>query len=373
MKYKSFALVSSIALAASMASPASAQDAAEGQQADTGRTNEIIVTAEFREARLQDTPIAITAVNAEMLEARGATDVAAIAAQAPNVVLRPQGQASGTGLIAYIRGVGQTDFIYARDPGVGVYIDDVYIPTLQSSLIELMDLERVEVLRGPQGTLAGKNSIGGSIKLFGKKPTGNDSGSLEVSYGSFNDIRVRGFADFGVSDTLAVRISGMSRSTQGYVDLIDYGLTHPTSNVKANQSIGQFPTMGKVGGRNLTAGRIALNYDPVDNLNIYVTADYTSQRGDAGAEVLIAAGRPTGGGFSFNGTGQNPAVSFSPNSTTQVPWLVGKDGQAVTVGCQFVPYGAYSCDTPPAGYDPRYISYANFLDASPVSSQAPFK
>ena len=230
MKFKTLSVVSSLALVASLTTPAFAQDdtaAADTEATDEeGRTNVITVTAEFREANLQDTPIAITAVTGEMLEARGQTDVAQIAAQAPNVTLKPQGQGGGAGLIAYIRGVGQTDFIYARDPGVGVYIDDVYIPTLQSSLIELMDLERIEVLRGPQGTLAGKNSIGGSIRLFGKKPRGDGSGSLEISYGSFNDIRLRGYGDFAITPTLNARISGMARNTDGYVKLVDYGLTH---------------------------------------------------------------------------------------------------------------------------------------------------
>ena len=82
------------------------------------------------------------------------------------MTLTPQPQNGGTGLIAYIRGVGQTDFNYALEPGVGIYIDDVFIPTLSSSLLELLDLDRIEILRGPQGTLAGKNSIGGAIKLF---------------------------------------------------------------------------------------------------------------------------------------------------------------------------------------------------------------
>ncbi len=111
-----------------------------------------------------------------MLEARGQTNIAHVAAQAPNVSLRPQPQNGGSGLIAFIRGVGQVDFNYALDPGVGVYVDDVYIPTLSSSLLELIDLDRVEILRGPQGTLAGKNSIGGAIKLFSAKPQGDDSG-----------------------------------------------------------------------------------------------------------------------------------------------------------------------------------------------------
>ena len=372
MKFKTLSVVSSFAIIASLSAPAYAQDdstttgTVEAQQQE-GRTNEIIVTAEFREARLQDTPIAITAVNAEMLEARGQTDVAQIAAQAPNVTLKPQGQGGGAGLIAYIRGVGQTDFIYARDPGVGVYVDDVYIPTLQSSLIELMDLERIEVLRGPQGTLAGKNSIGGSIKLFGKKPRGDGSGSIEVSYGSFNDIKLRGYGDFAITNNLNARISGMARNTDGYVKLIDYGLTHPTSNVPANQSIGRFPEAGEMGGRNLVAARLALDWQPTDRLNVYVTADITNQDGDPGAAVLIAAGAP---GIPFNPASQNPAVDRAGSGT---PWLRGKNGMAVTVGCQFVPAGQYSCDTPPSGYDPRFISYANYLDAMEPTVTAPFK
>src|SRR5207344_2673857 len=113
-------------------------------------------------------------------EARGQTNIAQVAAQAPNVTLKAQPQSGGIGLIAFIRGIGQTDFNYALEPGVGIYVDDVYIPTLSSSLLDLMDLERIEVLRGPQGTLAGKNSIGGAIKLFSKKPDGSGGGSLQA-------------------------------------------------------------------------------------------------------------------------------------------------------------------------------------------------
>jgi iron complex outermembrane receptor protein len=181
-------------VAVSVSAAIAASATAVAAENDTA-LEEIVVTAQFREQNLQDTPIAITAVSGAMLEERGQTNIAQIAAQAPNVSLRPQPQNGGSGLIAFIRGVGQTDFNYAVDPGVGVYIDDVYIPTLSSSLLELMDLERVEILRGPQGTLAGKNSIGGAIKLFSTKPKGDDSGSLRASYGSYNAITLRGHED----------------------------------------------------------------------------------------------------------------------------------------------------------------------------------
>ena len=142
--------VGTLALATALATPAIAQ--AQPTSGNTPPTTpqdsasneavaqDIIVTAQLRSTRLQDTPLAITAVNAAMLDARGQTSIADVAAQSPNVTLRPQPQNCGSGLIAFIRGVGQTDFNFALDPGVGIYVDDVYIPTLSSSLLDLMDL-----------------------------------------------------------------------------------------------------------------------------------------------------------------------------------------------------------------------------------------
>ena len=373
MTFKSFGLVSSIALVAALSSPAIAQDEAAPAEEESGRTNEIIVTAEFREANLQDTPIAITAVNAEMLEARGATDITAIAAQAPNVTLRPQPQNGGSGLIAFIRGVGQVDFNYALDPGVGVYVDDVYIPTLSSSLLDLMDLDRVEVLRGPQGTLAGKNSIGGAIKLFSAKPNGNGEGSVRATYGSYNRMEVRGMADFAITDNLFARVSGMGKSVDGYVQVLDYALTHPGSNVPANNARGRGnPDHTTQGGMNSVASRLALRYVPTDRFEVNVSADYTSQRGEAGPTVLIAAGLP--GPTQTNPNPFNPAIPNPATNANGGAWLVGVNGAPVPVNCAFVPAGPYSCDTLAGDWgDRRFISYANFLDAMVPTSQAPYK
>src|SRR5690606_1888132 len=120
MKFKTLGVASSLAIVAGLTTPAFAQD--ETAEGEGNRSSEIVVTAQFREQVLQDVPIAITAVNSEILEARGQTNIAEVAAQAPNVTLTPQPQNGGTGLIAYIRGVGQTDFNYALDPGVGIYV-----------------------------------------------------------------------------------------------------------------------------------------------------------------------------------------------------------------------------------------------------------
>ncbi len=374
MKFKKLSVASSLAIAACMSAPAFAQDnAGEEAEEQGGRTNVIVVTAEFREADLQETPIAITAVNAEMLAARGQTDISQVAAQAPNVTLRPQPQNGGSGLIAFIRGVGQTDFNYALDPAVGVYVDDVYIPTLSSSLLELVDLDRVEILRGPQGTLAGKNSLGGAIKLFSARPRGDGSGSLRVEYGSFNNISIRGMMDVGLTDNLAMRVSGMGRSRDGYVDIVDYALTHPGSNVPGNNSRGRgnfdYETMG---GQNVVAGRVALEWEPTDRLNVFVSADFNREDSDAIPTVPLAAGRPIGtGNPTFDPFSTNPATNADGGA-----WLPGVDGNPVPLTCAFVPAGPYSCDTAnlsSMGYDPRYVSYSNFLDGMVPTSQAPYK
>jgi len=231
------AMVAALAFpSAAMAQDAPPADTAQaastaGTGSDAPDENEIVVTAQFREQRLQDTPIAITAVNAAMIEARGYRNIASIAAQAPNVSLTPQPQNGGTGLIAYIRGVGQTDFNFALEPGVGLYVDDVYLPTLTGSLLDLLDLDRVEILRGPQGTLSGRNSIGGAIKLFSKKAEGH-GGNLSLTYGSYDRVDVRASGDFTlVDDKLFVRVAGVSKNRDGYVDRIDYGCSHPGSGV----------------------------------------------------------------------------------------------------------------------------------------------
>ena len=363
MTLKSFGLVSSIALAAALSSPAFAQDddtttgTVEEQAEETrdGRTDEIIVTAQFREQRLQDTPIAITAVNAEMLEARGQSDVAQVAAQAPNVTLKASGQDGGQGMVAFIRGVGQTDFNFALEPGVGIYIDDVYFATVSGSLLDLMDVERVEVLRGPQGTLAGKNSIGGAIKLFSSKPDGSGGGSVQVTYGSYDRIDVRAHGDFAITDNLFARIAGVSKNRDGYITRLDYGMTHPGSNVLPTQ--GGVEKLGTMGGKSLTGGRLSLRWVPDDRLEVNLAGDFTNDNSEAGVLVTRYA--------------NNAARDANGN-----PWLVGADGTGIPFDCRFVPvssiYGT-SCDTPPTGYDPRYISYATFTDAKPPTSQMPFK
>jgi iron complex outermembrane receptor protein len=280
-----------LASAALLGSAAFAQAQPTDKKDDTG-IEKIVVTATFRQTEVQNTPIAITAVNAAMLEARNQTNVAQISAQAPNVTLEPHGQAFGSSLVAYIRGIGQTDFNFASEPGVGVYVDDVYYATITGNILDLLDLDRVEVLRGPQGTLAGKNSIGGAIKLFTKQPTGDDDGWLEGAYGSYNRVDVRGAADLTVvPDKLFVRISGASRSRDGYVQRVDYACEHPELQGTGFPSlnVGTGCGIGTLGGQNYTAARFQARWLVSDRLEFNLSADATNDHSEAQAGVLVQA------------------------------------------------------------------------------------
>src|SRR5690606_17566216 len=135
-----------------------------------------------------ETPIAITAVTAADLEARAVTSAYEIAYAVPNASFRPAQAAFGNTMTAYVRGIGQYDFDFAFEPGVGIYIDDVYHPFTLGSSIELLDLERVEVLRGPQGTLFGRGAIGGAVRYVTRKPRGDDTGAISVTVGEFDRI-----------------------------------------------------------------------------------------------------------------------------------------------------------------------------------------
>jgi iron complex outermembrane recepter protein len=142
---------SSLAATAVFASLASAQDTAGS---DDGLA-EVVVTAQMREQNVQDIPLSITAVTGDLLEARSQTNLREISAQAPNVLLQQNPSGSGNSMRAFIRGVGQSDQSPSVEPGVGIYVDDIYFGTVTASAFDLVDLDRVEILRGPQGTLSG--------------------------------------------------------------------------------------------------------------------------------------------------------------------------------------------------------------------------
>ena len=255
---------------------------------DSAGIEEVVVTAQFREQKLQDTPLSITAVDASLLESRNQTDLAQIAAQAPNVTLNAMGGAYGSSLGAAIRGIGQFDFNPAYEPGVGMYIDDVYYATLTGGIFDLLDLERVEVLRGPQGTLTGRNSIGGAIKLYSKKPSSEGGGSVDAVYGSRKRTDVRASANFTLAEGLYGRVSGVLKRQDGYVSQMDYGCVFPgnAEGISARPNSREDCVMAQLGEKNYSGLRGSLRYNPGERFDMILALDYTREDRANAAEVV---------------------------------------------------------------------------------------
>ncbi|MCP5395411.1 MAG: TonB-dependent receptor [Sphingomonadaceae bacterium] len=281
------------AMAMSIATPAFAQDS--GAEEESGNRT-IVVTAQFREQKLQDTPLSITAVDSALLEARNQDDLEAIAKQAPNVTLNSMGGAYGASLGASIRGIGQFDFNPAYEPGVGLYIDDVYYPTLTGANFDLLDLDRVEILRGPQGTLTGRNSIGGAIKMFSRKPDGTSEGFVHAGYGSRDFMELRGGFNVPLTDSLFLRVSAVHKEQDGYVDQIDYGCANPgNADGILPQSGAQDCVVDDLGNVNYSGVRAALRLDTGGPVELMVIADYMNEKRNSAAEVVTLTGTGTGG------------------------------------------------------------------------------
>ena len=176
---------------------------------------EIIVTARKRAEPLQKTPVSITAFTVDQLEKPGMDDLIDVARFAPNVVF-DQGTGNTGGQFnsqLFIRGIGQVDFLFSSDPGVGVYVDEVYLPRVVGSLMDVMDLERVEVLRGPQGTLFGKNTIGGALNITSLKPSGEFGAVADVTFGSRDHRRPPSVAS-PIARKLYLRITASTRNQE---------------------------------------------------------------------------------------------------------------------------------------------------------------
>lgn len=359
----SMAAYSGAALAQS--APAANADAPAGATAqDNGSIEDVIVTAQFRSQNVQRTPIAITAISAQTLEARGQTGVMDIAAQAPNVNLQ-RNAPNGPSLQAHIRGIGQTDFSYAFEPGVGLYVDDVYYSTLTGSVLDLLDLDRVEVLRGPQGTLAGMNSIGGAIKLYSKKADGHNGGYVEATVGDYGRTDIRASADFTlVPGKLFARIAGVGRKEDGYVTRYDFACTHPAlaaTYTIPSQAQGKDCKLGTEGGKSYVALRGSLRWAPTDQLEVNVSADRTRDDSEASPQTLLFVGTTTATGYAY-GTGAI-AQTYPMWSTAATNGLTLWN--AATQTSPFLAYSPIGGAGDTFSKSP-YINYATYADLKPI-------
>jgi iron complex outermembrane recepter protein len=175
-----------VAAAALNAMPAFAQEAAPAAEAaEAANDLDIVVTARRRDENLLDVPIAITAFSGETLLRQGAIDITDLSQTTPNVTLETSRGTNST-LTAFIRGVGQQDPVAGFEAGVGLYLDDVYLNRPQAAVLDIYDVERIEVLRGPQGTLYGRNTIGGAVKYVTRRLSDSPELRLRAVYGSYD-------------------------------------------------------------------------------------------------------------------------------------------------------------------------------------------
>jgi iron complex outermembrane receptor protein len=295
------AILTALACVAGLAAAPAAlaqQPAAGIQEQPAGGLEEVVITAERRDEQLQTTPISITAFSAQALEERNLVNISDVGAYVPSTVLAPLGAGWGATMAAFIRGVGLGDNILSFEPGVPIYIDDVYIGRPQGAMLDLLDLERVEVLRGPQGTLFGKNAEGGTIRMISVKPQGNDSGYAELTVGNFNRLDARAMADVSlVPDFLNARFSFASRTADGYFKTLDYVC------VNGAGSLGSMPAAiapgsncqtATEGNENTQSGRAAFRFllSEAAEFNLIYDVTHQAQEGPADKYTVIDGAFP---------------------------------------------------------------------------------
>lgn len=344
------ARASILALAAGTALAAAPAAAQQEPAAQPQGDDAIIVTAQLREQNVQDVPLSISAVSGELLEQRSQTTLTDITAQMPSLLLQRNPAGQGNSVRVFIRGVGQSDQSPSVEPGVGTYIDDIYYGTVLGSAFDLTDIERIEVLRGPQGTLSGMNTLGGAIKIYSRKPEGH-GGYVEATIGNLGRRDIKASADFTVvPDAVFARITGVTRNRDGHVTRYDYACLNPNDPDVLDGDLPSLASggnckLGEMGNQEMYGLRGSLRIAPAGSpLEINLSADYTKDTSETQASVLIASAESANAG----------SAAPVDRSGLSVPY------QGVAYDDRFVTYGPYRRAN--AVLNDPYASYANFYD-----------
>jgi iron complex outermembrane receptor protein len=230
----------------SLCAPALAQDADET----------IVVTARRTAESLQEVPASVSAFSEQMLERIGADDTVSLQGAVPNLnIVEGRGSSNATNI--YIRGVGQPDALQTFDPAVGFYVDDVYYSRIRGTNLEMFDIERIEVLRGPQGTLYGKNTIGGALKVVTRRPGQEPHGLFQGTIGDYGQMEGRVAVSGPLTDNFAAGFALFGATRDGYV-------TNPTTGEEYNN-------------RNVGAGRVQFAWDPASTFRVDLSLDYAEE------------------------------------------------------------------------------------------------
>ena len=209
-----------------------AQDAPSPDEAAS--LGEIVVTARRRDEALKDVPISVSALGEERLEQTGASDITALQQQTPNATVQVA-RGSNSTLISFIRGVGQQDPLWGFEPGVGLYVDDVYIARPQGAVLDVYDVSRIEVLRGPQGSLYGRNTVGGAVKYVTNRLSQDPELTLRGAYGSYNQIDLMASGSMPLADNFRVGGAVASYQRDGYGSNLNTGAEHYNKDVLAGR------------------------------------------------------------------------------------------------------------------------------------------
>jgi len=259
-----------------------------GPASGAATLDEIVVTAQRRAESVQDVPIAVTVVTAQQLEMRSVSQVADVLTSAPNVT-RTAGAAGGDDANFFVRGIGQLDNSVAVDPGVGIYIDEVYLGRLQGASFDLLDIQRLEVLRGPQGTLWGKNTIGGAINVVSADPTSDAfKANVSATVGSRERREATAKLNVPLGDKAALSVSGIVKRQEGFARSVSTGQTFGDTNVQG--------------------ARVKLVADLTPNLTVKLAADVLKRDGTPAPQLLRAV-NPLVLGPSFTGPPGAPPLA----------------------------------------------------------------
>ncbi len=264
--------VSLIALATAV--PAFSQQTGSGPTRASSSFEEIIVTAQRREQSLQDVPISITAMTGEQVRELNVTRAVDLSSFTPG--LFAAGSRGDANPIFAIRGVGLNDTFSNNNPTVGVYVDDVVLPLTPMLGFAMYDIERIEVLKGPQGTLYGRNTTGGAINFISKRPTQELDAYIQGSYGRYGRLDLEGAVGGGLSDTFAVRVSGKT--------------TQQSGGWQTNAVTGE-----KIGDKDVKAMRVQALWTPSDNLEILLKGSLHKERSDNQLREHVGYRSPLGG------------------------------------------------------------------------------
>jgi iron complex outermembrane recepter protein len=221
----------------------------------------VIVTARRRDEALQDVPVSVTSLSAAALDATGAPDITVLQQVTPNATVQVA-RGSNSTLIAFIRGVGQQDPLWGFEPGVGLYVDDVYIARPQGAVLDIFDINRIEVLRGPQGTLYGRNTIGGAIKYVTRRMSSDPTLRTRLSLGSYGQIDATASGSTPLSDTFRVGGAIARYQRDGYGKNITTGAEHYNKDV--------------------LAGRVSAEWEP--NSSLFFRLAYDTVQDDSNAK-----------------------------------------------------------------------------------------